>query len=210
MSVDTLLVKDDVFSFFGRVIMRYDGPALDDQSMEISDLAPALLGFSDACKRAYALLNRDEDAEVSVRFAGSGEGCFVALILVLVHAAPHVASAVGYLGSVVNPIASVCTILNFLRDSRGGEPVSPPSRARAGKPVKVRMARPDGTTIEMEMTAEQCALLWDSTMRQAVEKIVDPLRKDGIEKLTLDSDKGEAVVVTKEEALAIKPPPAST
>lgn len=41
------------------VLLRYDGPALADHSMDVSDLAPALLSFGNLCKEANKVLNGD-------------------------------------------------------------------------------------------------------------------------------------------------------
>lgn len=47
------------------IIIRFDGPILVDHRMDISDLAPALIGISELCKIANSKFN-DEKASVKV------------------------------------------------------------------------------------------------------------------------------------------------
>ena len=39
------------------ILLKYDGPALANHSMDVSDLAPALMAFGTMCKEANNVLN---------------------------------------------------------------------------------------------------------------------------------------------------------
>ena len=43
-------------------VVRYDGPALKEHSMDVADLAPALLGLSEIVKIANKKINGDRSA----------------------------------------------------------------------------------------------------------------------------------------------------
>ncbi len=59
-----------------RIAAVYDGDALTDHAMEVTDLAPALLAVAQACRRANRLLNGDGVA-LSVRMRSEIQpGCF--------------------------------------------------------------------------------------------------------------------------------------
>ncbi|MBE6440990.1 MAG: hypothetical protein E7022_01495 [Desulfovibrio desulfuricans] len=50
--------------------IAYDGPALDTHEMDVRELAPALLAFSDMFEEANAVLNGDR-AKISLNVKGS-------------------------------------------------------------------------------------------------------------------------------------------
>jgi hypothetical protein len=57
--------------------IAYDGPALDTHEMDVRELAPALLAFSDMFEEANAVLNGDR-AKISLNVKGSFKtGSFV-------------------------------------------------------------------------------------------------------------------------------------
>lgn len=58
------------------VKIRYDGPALSGHQMDITDLAPALLGLSELCKLANRQLNGDKAAMQVFIGADQEQKCF--------------------------------------------------------------------------------------------------------------------------------------
>src|SRR5437762_2301666 len=55
--------------------LKYDGPALADHTIAISDLAPALLGLSDLIDEANHIVNGDRTS-VSLKIKATEPGCF--------------------------------------------------------------------------------------------------------------------------------------
>lgn len=56
--------------------VAYDGPALEDHTMDVQTLGPALLAIGDMCREANRVMNGQELAEVNVRVKATSEGCF--------------------------------------------------------------------------------------------------------------------------------------
>ena len=57
-------------------IIRYDGPALAAHSMDVSDLAPALLGLSEIAKIANRKINGDQSSVKVYISVDTEQKCF--------------------------------------------------------------------------------------------------------------------------------------
>ena len=56
--------------------IAYDGPALEDHTMDVQSLGPALLAIGDMCREAHRVINGQNVAEVHVHVKATGDGCF--------------------------------------------------------------------------------------------------------------------------------------
>ncbi|MDO4937897.1 MAG: hypothetical protein Q4E62_08275 [Sutterellaceae bacterium] len=56
--------------------IKYDGPALSESSIAVSDLAPALLNLSEALSSLNELVNKDT-SKVSLEVKAFNQGCFI-------------------------------------------------------------------------------------------------------------------------------------
>ncbi len=57
-------------------IIKYDGPALSDNTIDVTHLAPALLSLSEAINGLNAIANKDE-AKVALKVKALNKGCFI-------------------------------------------------------------------------------------------------------------------------------------
>ena len=56
--------------------IAYDGPALEDHTMDVQTLGPALLAVGDMCREANRVMNGQEVADINVRVKATAAGCF--------------------------------------------------------------------------------------------------------------------------------------
>jgi len=87
--------------------VKYDGPALADHTMDVRDLAPALLSIGKLVREASEELHPGLDLNVHVK--NVGEGCFITELLL--HAQPAVDL---FAGDEVAAGLNVATTLGFL------------------------------------------------------------------------------------------------
>lgn len=194
----------------------YDGPALAGSTIDVRDLAPALLALGDVIEQANLTLN-DGRAAVSLRVSASFKsGCFGIDFTVAqglydqvvglfkdpaVASARELAEAVGFTfekGAAV--AAGVIGLVRWLRNRRINKVVLLDDR-RARIEV-------DGDQFETEQIT--IALLRNFKLRQALEAaIAKPLEKDGFDSvaITNDSKQGFTVITRAERGYFVAPPP---
>jgi hypothetical protein len=184
--------------------LAYDGEAVRNGEMEVSDLAPALLGMAQLLKATARLID-GEDADVSVRVKTTKDACFevwLALSLDSVSAAWNLAQTPGG--------AAALAILSFLGINAPGVAKAAAGgaiglvRSFKGRRPDISLASPgnvaivlDGVRIEVPDTIARLAL--DAGVRAALEKVISaPLERDGIESVSL-GDGPESQKIEKAE-----------
>jgi hypothetical protein len=178
--------------------MSYEGEALDQNIMDVKDLAPALLSLGQAFERANSLLNGDK-AEISLNIHAIRPGSFdIALILnqLLNHA-----SGVLSPDWLTNAIA--------LRDLLIGTPIAALSLVLLIKQLKGKKPKQtetkDGIVFEAEhlkltVPMEIARLYNDKPIRDHIEVLARPLIKTGIDKVVFrDKNKKELGVIHSSE-----------
>lgn len=195
-----------------KLTIAFDGEALKDGTIDVRDLAPALLALGDLFKAANQTLN-DDRAEVSVRIRATRDGSFELGLDVVVSLARQVAAF--FAGPEVSGAINLITVLGFgafaVKNARDGV-IQVMKRLRGRKPEQV-IENIDGTVtlvVEREqiiVTREVVRVIENAAARDAVRNFVAPLRRDGIDTIEVRSPdmSGEReVLVTKEELPALQ------
>lgn len=170
-----------MFGMFGRMsdttfTLTYDGPSLADHTMDVADLAPALVAMSQFMKSA-ARITQGDDFEVVVRAKALETGCFQIVLDVSGSFASQIVDLLAGRSStaVANLLAMTGGALGLIAWIRG-------RRVR-----KLRPSRPGYSVIELddgvqlEVPEAEARVALDPPARQALEKVVQPLEKDGID-----------------------------
>lgn len=169
--------------------LTYDGPALADHTMDVTDLAPALVALSQFMKSA-ARLTQGDDFQVVVRAKALETGCFQIVLDV----------SGSFASQVIDILAGRTTtaVANLLGITGGAIGLIAWIRGR-----KVRRLRPsrDGYTVieledgvEVEVAEAEARVALDPPARAALEKVVEPLDKDGIDTLAFKLPSGTVTV----------------
>lgn len=186
--------------------IEYSGPALRDGTMDVRDLAPALLGLGDACTRANRILNHGSTtAGVHVN-ADFQRGSFDVL-LTLVTSTP----AKDLLGQ----FADAAQVLEYLGLGGGGAwgVVQLAKWLKGRKPDAVEKAGPGIVSITIDnctinVPRDTYELARNADIRRSLQKAVAPLNNEGIDEVRLGAhDSPEPVSISRDELPAFSPAP---
>lgn len=176
--------------------ISYDGAALRDHSMDVRDLAPALLSFGQLVERANVLLNGDKTSvRLNVRALSSGSfGIDLELAQSLYTQATQLLTG--------DFVVSALNLKDLLIG--GGGLWFLYKFLRGKKPDKVE--RVGDSHVRLVLGGEQhvfplelLKLYQDMAVRKAVEDVVRPLEREGIEQFVVRDESGILVDTTKEE-----------
>jgi hypothetical protein len=194
----------------------YDGPALAGSTIDVRELAPALLAFGDIVEQANMTLN-DGRTSVALRVNASFKsGCFGIDFSVVqslmsqvsglfkepgVVAAKDLAEQIGFVyGKGAAATLGVIGVIRWLRNRKINKVVLLDNgRAR----IEV-----DGDRLETEQRT--IALLRNLKLRQALEAaIVEPLEREGFESVAISNrpEDGFVTISKSERGYYIAPPP---
>lgn len=190
----------------------YDGPALAGSSIDVKELAPALLALGDVIDQANFTLNA-EQAKVALKVNASFKsGCFGIDFFVVQGLFDQAASLFKN-----DPVSSAKDLLELLGFAGGAGvgllKVIRWVRNRAIQKVvlldngKAKIVI-DGEAFETE--AKTIELLRNYRLRQAIEQaIVQPLEREGYESVALTNDNGQQfMLIEKHERQYFAAPPA--
>jgi hypothetical protein len=185
----------------------YDGEALRNGSMDVRELAPALMALGDLCERTNKLLNGD-DTKVSLRVhADFKRGSFqVHVDLVQAHAALDVVSALlpHDLKSAENIleflfggglVVSVLEIIKMLK----GEPIPESSKVASDGDMVIDFSGAEMANSTVIISPTVAQIYKDPIARKSVEKILKPLEREGIDKFEVHKDDMMIQRVTRDE-----------
>lgn len=179
---------------------KYGGPAVANGTMDVRDLAPALLAVGDSCARANKIINGDScRIQVNVN-AGFERGSFdVLLTLISTPQAQmvidHISDAnellrfLGYGGGASGVVMGAVHLYKWLRGRT-------PDRVEAVGDDKISIHIGDNSVLVFRPTYN---LLRDSIMQEQFKKAVEPLAKDGIDTLAIGPDVNAAAILGKED-----------
>ncbi len=196
----------------------YDGPALAGSTIDVRDLAPALLAFGDVIEQANFTLN-DGRTSVALRVNASFKsGCFGIDFSVVQSLMSQVAGlfkdpavvtakeVTAHLGFVyakgAAAVGGVLYVIKWLRNRKI-------KRVVLLDNGRARIELDDG---ELETEQRTIALLRNFKLRQALElAVAKPLERDGYESVAISTKPEEGVVtITRAERSYFIAPPAET
>lgn len=175
--------------------VTYDGPAMEDHRIPVTELAPALLALSEMFMVAHQVVSDGVTPPPSLEVRANREGSFavdltlaVDQVVDLLNSREAVASATG-----ATLLAPVITALRYWRHLRQGQVVEFES---AVDPGMIRINWPDGTVYEGPATTQDLADSMD--FRRSARAAMRPLELDsGIDTMEIRpmaADDGEPVL----------------
>ena len=189
--------------------ITYDGKALETHEMDVRELSPALLAMADLLDASVRALHGDKakaqinvrgsfktgsfniDFNTAVNFIKAVRDIFSGENATAVANALAVLGALGFVGKV-----GLAQVLKWVQGRRiTNVETLPDGRARI-------FIDQDS----MEVEASVIALLRDLTVRQAFDKVLAPLDREGIELFAVGSDTDVVVTVTETERAWFIPP----
>lgn len=185
--------------------IAYDGPALEDGSMDVRELAPALLAISETIERANEALGGQSPITVKVR-ADFKRGSFEVVLEVAQSVAEQLRMALGTGVSAANILKHIGLT------ATSGVAVIKLIKALSGKRVKKTQEQKDGSIVieadgaRIEITREVAVLYTDHQFRSKLKAVVDPLRREGISSFQVRHDGNVIESVSKDEAKAFALP----
>ncbi|QEL55479.1 hypothetical protein [Chromobacterium paludis] len=192
--------------------ITYDGPALQTHEIDVRVLAPALLAVGDVLEHANRVLN-DGRAKVSVNVKGSLKTGSVNIDFALVQ---------GFLSHAVDlltgkEVTATLALMSFLGISAkdGLNSVIKVIRWTRGRAVhKIETEEGKATLYideeSLEVELEVLELIRDYELRRALEAMLEPLEREGIDTFAVGTDKEVYEVIKKDQVAWFKsPPPAS-
>lgn len=180
----------------------YDGPSLADNTMDVRDLAPALLAIGELLEAANATVNQ-ERASISVGVKGSFKtGCFGVDFIVNQSIVQQIQDF--FVAPQASAAINLLTALGFVAVAGKGL-VELLVWLRGHKPSRVKIC--DNGTCEVYVDGEHLVveqqvldLYRNLKLRQAFEAALKPLSRDGIDSFAVMHGDTVAVSVAKDQA----------
>ena len=179
--------------------VSYDGEAITQNTMDVRDLAPALLALGQSFERANSLFNGDR-ASVSLRIRATKPGSFEIVLFLqqLLERASDVLSGDLMVSAFVlkeiligGGDRGIIGLLQLLKHLHGE------------KPQQTRET-PDGIIFEADnvklcIPTEVARLYSDKPTRENIEAVIRPLLKSGIDKVVFKENNEEIESIQKSE-----------
>ncbi|WP_126457840.1 hypothetical protein [Sulfuritortus calidifontis] len=194
--------------------ITYDGPALASHTMDVRQIAPALLAFGDLCEEAGRALFGDAFAlrvEVKASFRTGSFGIDLSVAQQLsqqliglltgdgVTAAVNAKAVLEIIGVAGGgAAASLIGLLRWLRNRR----IKRVETAEHGR----RIVTEDDDAIVVEERV--IVLLQRRTVRESLQRVVEPIEQDGVERVAFGGDDAIVTVIERWEAPFFRAPQA--
>lgn len=181
----------------------YEGEALAEGAIEARDLAPALLALAEVFEEAQAVVPQP-DARITLRVrAGFERGSFE-VHLELVKLYQHVVSL--FSGQDATALANLFQILGIAGVAGLLGVLQLIKRARGRRPVSVTIERSERVRIifegedPIEVDRRVWALFSKMSVRKAIEQVIAPLFKPGIDSFKIRHKGKDTLKVAQDEA----------
>ncbi len=176
--------------------VSFDGEDIKDNTMCAYHLANSLLGITSLLERSNYEINGNA-SQISIRVkSGFKEGSFIFDLVTLMSSVTVVAlvntvDIVGFTGKSIN---SMLSYLAFIRHTRG-KPIESIHPLDAESSV-VSISGDNNTVTINNLTL---SLYNDNKARKEVERIVSPLKQNGIDYIKFTESNGESLKINKED-----------
>ena len=190
--------------------IKYDGPALAMQQMDVRELAPALIALSELLEQSSKTAFPGAP-EVSVNVSGSFKaGSFGVDLIALQSIAQQIVSI--FSGPEASASANLLGILGGLGLLGSGGLIGVIKWLRGRKPSRIRFEgdktvfelRSTETVESFEVDLVAGKLYQNRIVRQSLAKVLKPLERDGIDIFACGRDGETTTVVTKDELSAFE------
>lgn len=185
------------------LIVAYDGDALKLHTMDVKDLAPALLSLGELLEDSNRIINGGK-LGVKVKVKALSQGSFEIHLDLLTNTLTHLSS---FLSG--NEITSILNLKEILFTSESGI-IGIIIWMRGRKP-KIKDLKNGYHELNIEgntivVSSKALTLLKDIGIRQLLERIVEPLKKEGIsEFFTIEKNKKQ-LSISKEDVKYFEAP----
>jgi hypothetical protein len=178
--------------------LSYDGDALAENTMDVRDLAPALIAFGELFDRANQILNGDK-LTVNLKVRATKPGSFELLLIL----AQSFLTATQFLSS--DLVVSAANLVGLIT----GVPKIGESLFRTFKKLKGNkpeiIQQDNGVTlrasnVELQISNEVFRLYQDSEIKRLSQAVVEPLFRPGIDEMIIKDNRRKLESVNKEEA----------
>jgi hypothetical protein len=186
--------------------IEYEGPVLADGSMPVADLGAALLALGEVFVQASRTAYPDLEP-VSLNIRATETGSFLAQLALhspdvwehIVHllSSPTADALSNIKDLVIGSGVGLFFLVKRLRNRR----ITQREPLEAGR---VRLTLEDGTTIEIP--ANVLALYESEAVRERLRRVVEPIERPGMERMSIISDGEVTVVVERSDVPAFDVP----
>jgi hypothetical protein len=189
--------------------VTYDGTSLESHTMDVRELAPALLAVSDLMAAANSVLNGNKvrsRTEVKASFKTGSFGIdlilsqdFVSQVTDLLtgKGAQATINAAALTGIVFGSGRGLVWVLKELRNRK----IKSISENEGGATVYLE----DGEIVEIEKNVH--TLLVDSVVRENLAAVISPVKRDGVDRVGFGDDKSLSEIVESSDAVFFEIPP---
>lgn len=188
--------------------IAYDGDALRDHSMDVRDLAPALLGVGKLFEAANAALN-GEEAQTKIHVKALNAGSFEITFQVLQSIPSHILSiltgnfvtAAANLGGLIGLGATgIASLIFIIKKFKGKDPDNI-------IPLDENTVRLQFGDEIIDVPLNVLKLMRDLGVRESLQKIVEePLKREGISTFEVRSEGNIVLSVDKEDSVYFRKP----
>lgn len=189
--------------------IKYDGEAFSDHTIDVNDLAPALMALGDLMQEANRIANQDRST-ISVKVKATETGCFQISIQAIQDVYTNAVQL--FAGEQVTAISNLTSIL-WWATATGVSVFFIIKKLAGKKPLKAVVKGENQIEIETDsgsvtITKLEWELLQSPKIRKAIYDILKPLEKEGVEKVEFKSAEGKSETVKKPEINYFVPPAA--
>lgn len=197
-----------------KVRIAYDGAAIENGSMDVRDLAPALIAFSDLVKRANSLIGNEQPVRLMLKADDIQKGSFDVSMELVYTTLEQVKLFTGMAEDIglkaLAEVLGLCYgggkgVFWLIKQIKG----SKITKIDDSDPEKVIIVVDDTTRIETN--ARVLNVFMDHEARKSVEAVVAPVERPGIDVFEIRNpekheDKTPSLTVTKEDIPSFKTP----
>lgn len=192
-----------------RVRVRYDGPALAGHSIDVDDLAPALLALGELCKLANRKFNGDRASIKVLINVDVEQNCFelnVELVQTIFEAAKSLlthsdVATAKEIFEWLGLVGSGWGLFRLLKYLNGRQVTEKTIQKVDGKDVIQIKVDGDNNVINVDPKAME--LLEDSRNVKSAQKVVKPLTKEGYDSIEFEDQSGKIEKIDRRVAESI-------